>query len=146
MNVDHGQVVGRGLILTAVILSLHQVITSDGWPSKWCHIGRLKWFTHVLSHTTVASAGREMSLPRMAVKPHSNTQPCNWSRLRCSFVIIAGTRRSHSLVFGSQPTAEHDNQATMRVLARSLPCATWPTAGDALEVQRAVSGPERSSR
>ena len=50
MNVDHGQVVGRGLFKTAVILSLHQVIPSDGWPTSWCHIGRLQWLTHVLKN------------------------------------------------------------------------------------------------
>ena len=34
MNVDHGQVFRRGLMKTAVILRLHQVISRDGWPSS----------------------------------------------------------------------------------------------------------------
>ena len=34
MNIDHGQVFRRGLMKTAVILSLHQVIPRDGWPSS----------------------------------------------------------------------------------------------------------------
>ena len=35
MNVNHGQVVGRGLMKTALIVSLHQVIPVDGWPPGW---------------------------------------------------------------------------------------------------------------
>jgi len=39
MNVDHGQVFGRGLMETAGIVSLHQLIPIDRRPSCWCHAG-----------------------------------------------------------------------------------------------------------
>jgi hypothetical protein len=47
MNVDHGQVVGRGLMKTAVILSLHQVIPVPGWPAGWLHDRRIERFTQM---------------------------------------------------------------------------------------------------
>ena len=50
MNVNHGQVFEKGLMKTAVILSLHQVIPIDRRSSSRRHRGRHQWLTHVLKN------------------------------------------------------------------------------------------------